>query len=120
MCIDQINLSIGRFHERFSRERRRQKNHRGIRSGLVCRPRTVLKIGQPPHAWFHSPGVTPPTICVPYAWLAKRMKRLAPSKSLYHHSRIFINQDRYMKSTVIVILTDPDSSVASVSSVPLW
>ena len=34
---DQVDLRVGRFHDRVGRERRRHKNHRGIGAGLVGR-----------------------------------------------------------------------------------
>ncbi len=65
---DDADARVGRFHDRIGRERRRDEDHRRIGAGCLHRLCTVSKIGRPLASFVPPlPGVTPPTIFVPYS-----------------------------------------------------
>ena len=67
MATISADAGVGRFHDRVGGEGRRHEDHRGVGPGLATASATVSKSGKPSIVWPPRPGVTPPTICVPYS-----------------------------------------------------
>src|SRR6266567_637782 len=67
---NQVDLRVGRFHDGIGRKRRWNEDYGSFAPVLSTASCTVLKIGQPSCVVPPLPGVTPPTILVPYAALA--------------------------------------------------
>ena len=64
---DERHARVGRFHDRVGRERRRHEDHRASAPVAFTACSTVSKIGKPSTSVPPLPGVTPPTIFVPYS-----------------------------------------------------
>ena len=64
-----FDAGVDRFQNRVGGEGRRHEDHRGVGAGLRRRLRsTVSNTGKPSTVSPLLPGVTPPTIFVPYSW----------------------------------------------------
>ncbi len=64
---DDFDAGVDRFQNGVGRERRRHEDHRGVGAGLLDRFGDGVEHRQAFDRLAALPGVTPPTICVPYS-----------------------------------------------------